>query len=367
MHLENISLSHFKNYRECELEFSPDINCIVGPNGAGKTNLLDAIHYLSLTKSAFNNIDRQNIEHGQPFFSVRGLFRNGNTSHRIQCSIKAGGKKVLEKDNKPYTKLREHVGLFPSVLITPYDTDIIREGSECRRKFLNNILSQIDRNYLEILLKYQHQLKQRNQLLKQFAMKEKYDGALLDSYDEPLLKYGSMIFEKRVTFIDLFRRIFKKHYALLSDNSEPVEISYRSDWQKDDFARLFLDNHPKDLALQRTTLGVHKDDLMCNIQGHPIRKYGSQGQQKCFVIAMKLAQFEILKENKNFKPILLLDDIFDKLDDTRIQKLMTMVAGQVFGQLFMTDARPERTSRILEHIPGEKRVFQVQSGTVRKI
>ncbi len=364
MHLEKISLSHFKNYRQCDLQFSDHINCIVGPNGSGKTNLLDAIHYLSLTKSAFNSIDQQNIAHNEAFFAIRGVFSHEDKSNLIQCSAKVGSKKVIEKDKKPYTKLSEHIGSFPAVIITPYDTDIIREGSEGRRKFLNNMLSQIDAHYLESLIKYQNILKQRNQLLKNFAHNTKFDGALLQSYDEPLLALCGELHAKRDKFILRFVGLFKNHYHKLSEGSEQVNIHYRSHCHDQDFPDSFAEALSQDLALQRTTRGIHKDDLVCSINDYPIRKFGSQGQQKCFVIALKLAQFEILKEIKGFKPLLLLDDIFDKLDDLRIQKLMTMVASQVFGQIFITDARPERTSRILEKIPGDQRTFIVASGEV---
>ncbi len=365
MHLENISLSNFKNYQRCDLEFSPHINCIVGPNGSGKTNLLDAIHYLSLTKSAFSNIDQQAIRHLEDFFAIRGTFSKNGKEVQLQCSLKSGGKKAFLKDKKPYIKLSEHVGNFPSVLITPYDTDLIREGSEVRRKFLNNILAQIDGEYLDDLMNYQHLLRQRNQLLKDMAGGKPFDALLINSYDEPMIGLCQKIHKRRNSFMVDFLEIFKKHYALLSDHKEQVEISYRSHLQSQNFAVEFMEALQKDMALQRSTKGVHRDDLVFTIENHSLKKFGSQGQQKCFVIALKLAQFETITNSKGFKPLLLLDDIFDKLDDRRIEKLMTMVAGQVFGQLFMTDARPERTSRILEKIDAEQQTFLVESGEVK--
>ena len=362
MHLENISLTCFKNYAECTLNFSPDINCILGPNGSGKTNMLDAIHYLSLTKSAFNTIDQQNIKHQQEFFSIRGTFVQDQKNYRVQCSCQYGSKKTVKKDNVVYTRLSDHVGLFPSVLITPYDTDILREGSAIRRKFMDSIISQVDAQYLKCLLKYQRLLSQRNKLLKDFGSKYAFDPHLLSSYDQPMLELIKIIADRRVEFMEQFLPVFKNYYRILSDEQDEVDICYHSDVLDDEFPTKFISNHQRDLNLQRTSLGIHKDDLKCSIDGFSVRKFGSQGQLKSFVIAMRLAQFEVIKQQKGFKPILLLDDIFDKLDDRRIAKLMEMVSGHLFGQIFLTDARPERTSRILENLSAEIRKFSVEKG-----
>ena len=367
MYLENISLSCFKNYADCKLNFSPDINCILGPNGSGKTNMLDAIHYLSLTRSAFNTIDQQNIQHHQDFFSIRGLFDHQKKRHQIQCSCKSGSKKTLKKDNNVYSRLSDHVGLFPCVLITPYDTDILREGSAIRRKFMDSIISQVDPQYLQCLLKYQRLLSQRNKLLKDFATRHSFDHDLLSSYDQPMLGLMRTIADRRVAFIEQFLPVFRDYYQTLSNAQDRVDISYQSNVLEDDFNSKFSENHQQDLKLQRTGLGVHKDDLDCTIEGYSVRKFGSQGQMKSFVIAMRLAQFEVIKEQKGFKPILLLDDIFDKLDDQRIAKLMEMVSGHLFGQIFLTDARPERTTRILENLSAEIRKFAVEKGEVSLI
>ncbi len=362
MYLENISLRQFKNYQHSEIKFSRFINCIMGSNGSGKTNLLDAIHYLSLTKSALNSIDQQNIQHDEEFFSIKGTFHLDDKKYQIQCSCKSGSKKVVKKDNKPYLKLSEHIGVFPLVLISPYDTDIIREGSSTRRKFMDGIISQIDGQYLQSLLKYQRLLSQRNQLLKDFARKHQFDAQLIASYDEPLLKLMKAIFDRRTKFLDQYMPIFKKHYMSLSEGMEDVDLKYKSDLFSPDFEEQYLSNYQRDLSIQRTGMGTHKDDLVCSISGYSIRKFGSQGQQKSFVIALKLAQFEMIQNDKGFKPILLLDDIFDKLDDLRIKKLIDMVSSQSFGQLFITDARPERTARILENTPCEIANFLVEYG-----
>ncbi len=362
MYLENISLHFFKNYAECTLNFSPDINCILGPNGSGKTNMLDAIHYLSLTKSAFNNIDQQNIQHQKDFFSIRGLFADEGNKYQIQCSCKAGGKKVLKKDSSPYTRLSDHIGRFPCVLITPYDIDLLRESSAIRRKFMDSIISQMDSQYLTQLLKYQRLLNQRNQLLKHFASQHFFDRDLIASYDQPMLELMKGIAIRRSTFIQEFLTVFKDYYQTLSDAQDQVDIVYQTDLLDANFNTRFVENHQHDLSAQRTTLGVHKDDLKCDLGGYSVRKFGSQGQLKSFVIAMKLAQFETIRKQKGFKPILLLDDIFDKLDDLRIAKLMEMVSGHHFGQIFITDARPERTSRILEDLSSEICKFYVKKG-----
>ncbi|GJM27494.1 MAG: DNA replication and repair protein RecF [Cyclobacteriaceae bacterium] len=367
MYLENISLSYFKNYHHCRLKFSPAINCFTGPNASGKTNLLDAIHYLALTKSVFNPTDQQNIQHKQEYFSIRGDFRQDSKKHQIQCSYRNGAKKVIKRNNNAYPKLSEHIGAFPLVMITPYDTDLLREGSMVRRKFLDGLISQINPQYLQDLLKYQRLLNQRNQLLKTFSARHQFDAQLIAAYDEPMLQLMKAISASRRDFLRDFVPVFKSHYSTLSQGNETVDIAYRSELLSKDFESRFLANHQKDLLLQRTDLGVHKDDMICSFDGHSVKKFGSQGQQKSFVIAMKLAQFDSLQAAKRFKPVLLLDDIFDKLDDDRISKLMDMVSGQTFGQIFITDARPERTARILENLDIEVLNFRVEAGTVELI
>jgi DNA replication and repair protein RecF len=362
MYLENLSLTQFKNYRKCDLNFSRHLNCILGPNGSGKTNLLDAIHYLSLTKSAFNPIDQQNIQHHEDFFSIRGVFHHQGKSTKIQCSFKSGGKKVIKKDQTPYKRISEHIGNFPTVMISPYDTGILREGSSVRRKFMDGIISQIDPLYLQSLMKYQRLLLHRNQLLKNFAIKHQFDEPLLMSYDKPMLQIGEGIAKRRRRFLKRFVPLFLGHYRALCDEKEQVDIVYKSDVLDPNFKQRFIDNRNKDLTMQRTEMGIHKDDLMCLLEGYPVRKLGSQGQQKSFVIALKLGQFELIQAEKGFKPILLLDDIFDKLDDQRINKLMDMVSGKIFGQIFITDARSERTARILNKIDTEIHRVLVDNG-----
>jgi len=362
MWLENISLLNFKNYENLSLAFSPQINCIVGENGSGKTNLLDAIYYLSLTKSAFSSTEAQNIRHGESFFSVKGNFDKQEEIHSIQFSQQEGQKKQFKNNRLHYEKLSEHIGLFPAVLITPNDTDMIRGASEVRRKFFDGIMSQVSSDYLEQLLRYNHQLRQRNSLLKQFAEGRSYDKDLLDSYSESLLASGAFIHQFRKKFVEAFFPVFIGHYNNLSGQKEEVSIHYVSEFAQPAFERLFYSSYRRDLQAQRTTLGVHKDDYAFIIDEHPVKKYGSQGQQKSFVIALRLCQFDIIRDAKGVKPLLLLDDVFDKLDDFRIGKLSEMVAAQSFGQLFVTDARPERTFQIFEPISADKKVFTIHQG-----
>jgi DNA replication and repair protein RecF len=366
MWLENISLLNFKNYEDLNLSFSPQINCLVGENGSGKTNLLDAIYYLSLTKSAFSSVEAQNIRHEEQFFMVKGQFNKNEQKFTVQFSMQEGQKKQFKNNRIPYDKLSEHIGLFPVVLITPDDTDMIRGGSEIRRKFYDGIMSQISSDYLDHLLRYNHTLKQRNSLLKQFAEHNHYDSDLLDSYSDQLLETGAFIHAFRSSFVRDFFPIFIDHYNNLSGQKEVVNISYESDFDRKHFKEDFYKNYRRDLMAQRTTLGIHKDDYVFEINGYPVKKYGSQGQQKSFVISLRLSQFDVIKAAIGVKPLLLLDDVFDKLDDFRIAKLSEMVAAQSFGQLFVTDARPERTYQIFTPIAADKKVFTIHQGQLTK-
>lgn len=378
MHLESLELLNFKNYEEIKLQFSPEINCLVGSNGSGKTNMLDAIHYLSLTKSAFNAIDSQNIRHEADFMVIRGTFLKTDfgsetskqtdaarkiKSETIHCSLQQGQRKILKHNKKVYDKISEHIGRYPVVLITPNDTDVIREGSETRRKFFDSILSQLDQQYLQDLLQYNHNLKQRNSLLKQFAERSSFDKDLLEPYNQHLLRLGKTILAARKNFLKEYMPYFLNHYQNLTDGKEIVSVRYESNLDVDNPAEVLHKSLRRDLILQRSNIGIHKDDYIFDIEGHALKKFGSQGQQKSFVIALKLAQFDLIRKHKGFKPILLLDDIFDKLDDHRIAKLMELVSGHTFGQLFVTDARPERTERIFEQLTNtEVMIFKIADG-----
>lgn len=359
MQLKKIQLLNFKNYEELDFTFSEGVNAIVGENGSGKTNLLDAIHYLCLTKSAFNTVDSQHIKHSKNFFVVQGFFEKDEKEYEIHCSLQEGKTKTLKVEKKAYPKISEHIGRFPCVLMTPFDTDLIREGSETRRKFFDNTLSQIDQIYLNNLLKYNKLIEQRNSLLKQFAERNFFDKTLIETYDSQLLPLAQYIFEKRKSFVDSFMPILENYYFFICNEKEKISLSYISDLQVENFESVFSNQLQKDLLLQRTTKGIHKDDYTFQINGYPINKFGSQGQQKSYVIALKLAQFELLSQLKKVKPILLLDDIFDKLDDIRIKKLMELMNSGKFGQVFITDARPERTAGLFKEINQEISVFEI--------
>jgi DNA replication and repair protein RecF len=366
MHLKQLRLINFKNYQDELFDFSQKINCVVGDNGSGKTNLLDAIHYLSMTKSAFNNVDTQNIKNGDGFFSLIGKYNISGKSHDLFCSQERGKKKVFKMDSNDYEKLSEHIGKFPCVLISPNDTDLIREGSEIRRKFFDSIISQADQQYLHDLIDYNHNLKQRNHLLRYFQNQLEIDHDLLAPYNKILLEEGLKLYTKRKDLTKEFIPPFIEKYADLSSEKEKVSIQYSSQFDHDDYLELFNKSLSSDLEVQRTTFGIHRDKWEFFIQDKPLKKYGSQGQQKTFVVALKLSQFDILNEEKGFRPVLLLDDIFDKLDDHRIEKLMDMVARDQFSQIFLTDARPERTKTILSSLNLSSNLITIDEGKQSK-
>jgi DNA replication and repair protein RecF len=284
----------------------------------------------------------------------------GRIENLITISVQRGQKKAVLRDKKAYERISEHIGKFPVVMLSPNDTDVIRDGSEERRKFFDGVMAQLDSEYLENLLQYNRLLLQRNSLLKQFADRNYTDDLLLDVYSDPLVEVGLKLYQSRNQFITEFLPIFKKHYATLSDAREEVEMIYESEVGAENFAQVFRRNRQRDLAAQRTTMGIHKDDFVFEINGFTLRKFGSQGQQKSFVIALKLAQFEMLSKQKGFPPILLLDDIFDKLDDRRIQQLIKMMVDGTFSQVFITDARPERTHQLLDDLGVEVKYFEIK-------
>ena len=368
MLLENISLLYFKNYEEAELRFSPHINLFIGDNGSGKTNLLDAIYYLSMSKSAFTSSDLQNIKQNETYFMVRGKFTlPDHHQETIQCTFRTGQKKIITHNKTPYEKVSEHIGRFPVVLISPYDTDLIREGSEERRRYFDSLLSQLNHPYLETLMLYNYLLKQRNSLLKQFHDRKYFDADYLQILDEQLVPAGEVVSQVRQEFLKEFVPIFQKHYQFLTDSSEEVSLEFKSNLPNNNFALLLAEAQRKDLVMQRTTVGPHKEDFTFLMNGLPVKNFGSQGQQKSFVIALKLAQFEIVALYKNQKPLLLLDDIFDRLDEKRITKLMELVANHTFGQLFITDSQWDRTNKIVNGLSEEVALYEVKNGEVKLI
>jgi DNA replication and repair protein RecF len=363
--LRKLNLFHFKNIEEARLEFQSDVLCFLGKNGSGKTNLLDAIYYLSFTKSAINPSDAQNIQQGQSQFINKGEFDMDGRTREVTCSFQLGQKKMIREDGQDYTKFSEHVGKYPVVLIAPQDIELIWDGSEMRRKFFDTLISQLDKIYLESLITYGNHLKQRNSLLRTFSETGKIDHDLLASYDQKIIPAGNYINAKRDEFVAGFRPFLTRHYQFLSESNEEVDIQYRSDLEKASFESLLQANLQRDILLQRTSTGIHRDDFDFLMNGNELKKFGSQGQQKSFLIALKLAEFQCIAEAKQFKPILLLDDIFDKLDDHRIGQLMRLVAQGTFGQLFLTDARAGRSQEILNEASVQAQVFKVENGTFR--
>ncbi|AYA37993.1 DNA replication/repair protein RecF [Hymenobacter oligotrophus] len=369
MTLDSLQLLFFKNYDEASLTLSPHINCFIGENGSGKTNLLDAIHYLSMTKSAFAASDAQCLKQGADFFLVKGGFSlpSSPTPEVIQCSLRTGQKKLVTHNKQPYDRISDHIGRCPVVLISPYDTDLIRQGSEERRKYFDSIISQLDHAYLELLIQYSFLLKQRNALLKQFADRHTFDRDYLHVLDEQLVPAGQQLVARRQEFLKQFTPVFQRHYQELADSREQVTLEYKSQLPGQDFALLLRQNERKDLALQRTTTGPHKDDYVFLMNESPVKSFGSQGQQKSYAIALKLAHFEVMASQKQHKPLLLLDDIFDRLDERRITRLLQLVANHTFGQVFLTDTHLERTDQALAGLSEQIKRFTVDNGSVRPL
>ncbi len=364
MHLENLRLINFKNYQDESFDFTAEINCFVGDNGAGKTNILDAIHYLSLTKGFLNNTDLQAIRHHEDFLSVIGTVRKEPHEFKIKCQLKKGEKKVISLNGNAYDRISEHIGEFPVVLIAPNDAEIIQGSNDVRRRFFDGFLSQLDRQYLDYLIRYNQVLRQRNFLLKNAESKYRLDPDLIEPYDQIILTVGQKIFTRRKEFLHSMIQPLQMHYDYISDNKEHVAIHYQSDLDTEDFDLDLKRSLRNDLAAGRTNLGVHKDEYRIEMDAYPLKKFGSQGQQKSLIVALKLTQFDILREANGFKPILLMDDIFDKLDEHRIDKIMSLVAGHTFGQIFLTDARPERTHAILKNIHADKKIYTIYDGKI---
>ena len=365
MYLQKLSITNFKNHSEAGFEFSEKINCFIGNNGVGKTNILDAIYYLSFCKSYFNQVDVQNIKHGEDFFAVHGTYlKNKDKTDLVSCVQQRNHKKQFKLNKKTYSRLADHIGLFPLVMVSPYDRDLINEGSEVRRKYLDSVISQFDKIYLDDLIKYNKALAQRNVLLKHFAEGNYFDGSALVIWDEQLINLGKEIYRKRKDFFNLFTPIFQKYYSFVSLDKEVVSIKYDSHLADGDFALQLKESLSRDRMLRYTTVGIHKDDLVLRINGYPVKKFGSQGQQKSFVIAIKLAQFDYTSEIKGYKPVLLFDDIFDKLDKNRVKQIVKLVSENSFGQVFITDTQKERIKSVFLSLDIEHKVFEIINGDI---
>ena len=359
MHLKKISLLNFKNFESQSFDFEEKVNCFVGDNGVGKTNVLDAIYYLSFGKSYFNSVASQNIRHNQDFFMVEGEYDINDRSETIVCSLKRGSKKIIKRNDKEYDKFSEHIGHLPLVIISPADRDLIVEGSDIRRKFIDSVISQSDKAYLKSLINYNKVLQQRNALLKYFAANRTFDALNLKVYDEQLEQHGTVIYEKRKTFLEIFSPIFKERYKVITNGKELVGLNYKTQLDEGNLTSLLAANLDKDRMLQYTSVGIHKDDLLFEIDGFSTKKFGSQGQQKSFLIALKLAQFEFIKNLAKKKPILLLDDIFDKLDDTRVSQIISLVNKDSFGQLFISDTHEKRTEEVVKKTNQPYKIFKL--------
>ena len=359
MHLKNLSLLNYKNLKTAEFDFDEKINCLVGNNGVGKTNVLDSIYHLSFGKSYFNPITSQNINHDSDFFVIEGEFEKNEKSEKILASAKKGQKKIIKRNNKVYEKLSDHIGFIPTVIISPADRDLIIEGSETRRKFVDGVISQSDQVYLNKLLQYTKLVSQRNSLLKYFAANNTFERDTLEVYNLQMSSLGQELFEKRKEFLKEFIPIFNKRYSDITNNKENVDINYKSQLFENSLSNLLEENLQKDMALQYTSVGTHKDDLSFEISGHPIKKFGSQGQQKSFLIALKLAQFDFIKQISKVNPILLLDDIFDKLDENRVSHIVSLVATNELGQIFLSDTHADRTEKVVKSSNQSYKIFKI--------
>ena len=367
MHLKNLSLVNFKNYDNTNIQFNRKLNCFVGYNGQGKTNLLDAVYYLTFCKSFLNPVDRQNIQFHKDFFLIQGDFYKNERDFKVYCGVKKNQKKVFKKNKKEYEKLSDHIGEFPLVTISPSDTNLISEGSDVRRKFLDGIRAQYDKDYLYTLMQYNRVLLQRNALLKYFNKERNFNQDQINVWDEQLVNLGKIIYQKRTQLIGELQVVFQKYYNQISGSKEQVTLTYISQLDQQDFESQLKSNIKKDIQRQFTTFGIHKDDLDFLIGDMPIKKFGSQGQQKSYLISLKLAQLEFLKNIVGQKPILLLDDVFDKLDELRVKQLLELVNSNDFGQIFLTDTDLDRIKRILLNINMEHTVYNVDNGNVLEI
>ena len=362
--LQKIIIQDFRNIELQEVSFSPNINCIWGGNGEGKTNLLDAIHYLSMTKSGIRPAEKFNFRHGCNSFAISGLYtmEDGSCS-RFSIQVTDGGDKKVLKDDKPYGRISDHIGVLPVVMVSPADTELVSESGEERRRFVNSFLSQTDRKYLADMQQYNRLLAQRNRLLKE----ERPDPELLNAFDSRMAGPARDIAAAREQFACSMQPLVSRYYEAISGGREKVSIRYKSDLQSEDFISLMRRHRERDLASRYTVSGIHRDDFIFTMEDFPIRRCGSQGQQKSFLVALKFAQYEVMKNVCGMPPALLLDDLFDKLDMDRVGNMLQMVAGHDFGQIFLSDTDKARTESLVDRITSDRAYFKASSGTFSKI
>ena len=363
MWLKRISILNYKNIEQAELSFSPKMNCIIGRNGMGKTNLMDAVYYLSFCKSATNSIDTQNIFHDRDFFVVQGFYQTDNGEpEEVYCGLKRKQKKQFKRNKKEYTRLSDHIGLIPLVMVSPSDSVLISGGSEERRRFIDVVISQFDREYLDALIRYNKAMLQRNTLLKSEVEPE---PELMNVWEEMMASSGEVVYKKRRQFIDEFIKVFQSYYSFISEDMETVSLEYESHASQGNLLEIIRGSRQKDLIMGYSLKGIHKDDLIMELGDFPIKREGSQGQNKTYLIALKLAQFEFLKRTgSRTTPIVLLDDIFDKLDAHRVEQIVKLVAGDSFGQIFVTDTNRDHLDKILKKIDGDYKLFEVENGNI---
>ena len=365
MILKRISILNYKNLEQVELDFSPKMNCFIGQNGMGKTNLLDAVYYLSFCKSATNPIDSQNMMHHQDFFVIQGFYETESGDiEEIYCGMKRRQKKLFKRNKKEYTRLSDHIGFIPLVMVSPSDSELISGGSEERRRFMDVVISQYDKEYLEALIRYNKALQQRNTLLKN---EQGFDEELIEVWEEMMAASGEVVYRKRCAFIEEFIPIFQAFYSQISQNKEEVGLVYESHAQQGNLVQLLKESRQRDQIMGYSLKGIHKDDLLMQLGDYPIKKEGSQGQNKTYLIALKLAQFDFLRRTgSHTTPLLLLDDIFDKLDASRVEQIVKLVAGDKFGQIFITDTNRDHLDKIMQKIEGEYKVFSVEDGAIHE-
>lgn len=366
MWLKRISIVNYKNLEQVELSFSRKMNCIIGKNGMGKTNLMDAVYYLSFCKSATNPIDSQNILHGQEFFVIQGGYETDTGEpEEIYCGLKRRQKKQFKRNKKEYQRLSDHIGLVPLVMVSPADTLLISGGSEERRRFMDVVISQFDREYLDALIRYNKALLQRNTLLKADTEPE---PELMQVWEDMMSMSGQIVYEKRKTFIEKFIPTFQSYYSYISQGSEQVSLAYESHAERGNLSNLLRECRQRDRIIGYSTRGIHKDDLIMQLGDFSIKREGSQGQNKTYLIALKLAQFDFLKRTgSQTTPLILLDDIFDKLDASRVEQIVKLVASDNFGQIFITDTNRDHLDKIVAKIEGDYKLFEIENGNVVKI
>lgn len=361
MYLTHLSCINYRNIVQCDLNFSDKFNCFVGANGMGKTNLLDAIYYLSFTKSHLGNIDSQLIRHEADYFMISGDYVRKGQPEMITASVKRRTKKQFRRNKKEYQRMADHIGFLPAVLVAPSDQDLIAEGSDERRRFMDMVISQYDVQYLNALVRYNQALQNRNSLLKQT---DNVDGVMFEVVERQMSNEAEYIYHRRTEFIESFIPIFSKFYAAVAGENEEVSLVYSSHLQKGNLATLLLECRERDLAIGYSTRGIHKDDIDMLLYGYPIKRTGSQGQNKTYLIALKLAQYVYLKKIVGLSPILLLDDIFDRLDAQRVAKIVEIVSSPEFGQIFITDTNRNHIDALISQFDTPSSVFVVENGNV---